>query len=134
MQIITSDFVPIQPIMVDSVVLAIGQRYDVIITANQTGGNFWMRAEAAKACASANNGVGLATFNYDDTPVADPSTTATAIDNGCNPPGALVPYVFNQVGNATNFLEQVQDLDINLYVPGVNSYSVRYRSPADEKC
>ena len=38
--IITSDFVPVQPIVVESVMVNIGQRYEVIIDANQTPGTF----------------------------------------------------------------------------------------------
>ena len=38
-QVITSDFVPIKPYYADWIFLGIGQRYDVVINANQTSGN-----------------------------------------------------------------------------------------------
>lgn len=38
-QVITSDFVPIKPYSANWIFVAIGQRYDVVITANQTSGN-----------------------------------------------------------------------------------------------
>lgn len=45
-QVITSDFVPIKPYYTNWVFLDIGQRYDVVVSANQTVGNYWFRAEA----------------------------------------------------------------------------------------
>lgn len=41
MTIITADTVPVQPRTVDSLFIGVGQRYDVIIDANQTPGNYW---------------------------------------------------------------------------------------------
>lgn len=37
--VIASDFVPIVPYSADWIFVGIGQRYDVVITANQTSGN-----------------------------------------------------------------------------------------------
>ena len=39
--VINSDLVPIKPYVTNWVLLAVGQRYDVVITANQTVGDYW---------------------------------------------------------------------------------------------
>ena len=48
--VITTDGYYIQPVEADYVIIHSGERYDVLITANQTGQNdFWMRAETLEA-------------------------------------------------------------------------------------
>lgn len=114
LQIITSDFVPIQPITVPVVMINIGQRYEVIIEANQTPGNYWFRAQTNTGCASANtnpNG-GLAIFTYSGIKVATPPTTATYTDPGCVEPSPLTPYVSNTVGSSADFMAQAQELEL----------------------
>ncbi|KAK3333014.1 multicopper oxidase [Cercophora scortea] len=53
-QVIGADFVSIEPFTTDILYIGIGQRYDVIITANQSaiGGDFWFRAETQNICGS----------------------------------------------------------------------------------
>jgi len=96
MQLITADFVPIHPVTVDSVLLAIGQRYEVIITANQTPGNYWFRAEAeAAGCLSYNDGSGLAIFSYKGAKKGTPTTKSTYTNGGtCDEPTGLVYVSF----------------------------------------
>jgi hypothetical protein len=63
--VIEADFIPTVPVAAGEwLLVAIGQRYDVIFEANQTAGNYWFRAEAANSCASASNGNGRAIFRY----------------------------------------------------------------------
>ncbi|KAG9583879.1 laccase precursor, partial [Aureobasidium melanogenum] len=74
--IIAADFIPVNPEPAPEwLLVAIGQRYDVIIDANQTSGNYWFRAEVASECGSASDGNGRAIFRYDasDTSVPDDS-------------------------------------------------------------
>ncbi|KAI4761530.1 putative multicopper oxidase, type 1 [Aureobasidium sp. EXF-3400] len=64
--VIAADFIPVNPVLPGEwLLVAIGQRYDVVIEANQTSGNYWFRAEAANACGSASRGNGRAIFRYD---------------------------------------------------------------------
>lgn len=79
--IIAADFIPVNPEPAPEwLLVAIGQRYDVIIDANQTSGNYWFRAEAANECASASDGNGRAIFRY------DASSTSVPEDNNETPP------------------------------------------------
>jgi FtsP/CotA-like multicopper oxidase with cupredoxin domain len=78
-QVIATDFVPINPYNTSHLQIGIGQRYDVIITANQTAGNYWFRAVADGLCQSRNTREGRAVFTYQGQTVADPTSNSTAI-------------------------------------------------------
>jgi len=96
--------------------IAVGQRYDVIFQANQAVGNYWLRASAITACASANNnGKAKAIFSYAGAPSGEPSSTAFADPGNCNEPTVLTPWVKNTV-DATAFLDQVDHLNIDIAV------------------
>lgn len=53
--VIANDFVPIKPYDTDSVLLASGQRYDVLVEANQDIGAYWLRAIYQTACNNNDN-------------------------------------------------------------------------------
>lgn len=119
--IITGDFVPVQPISRQWVLLGIGQRYEVIITANQAIGNYWFRAEAAPDCASANNGHGRAIFSYVGATAGDPSSSAwPAPTTGCVDESPLTAWVSNSVPSS-GFLSQAKNLNVNLQVEQVTT-------------
>ena len=119
--VVATDFTPVKPISTDSLLLGIGQRYEVIITADQPIGNYWMRATAENACASSGNNAGMAIFRYEGAPGGDPTTNSTAVDNGCNPPAPLTPWVPNNVGDVDKFNQQVTDLEVDLNIPGTTT-------------
>lgn len=48
--VITSDFVPVKKWDTNQLTRAIGQRYDVIISANQTVDNYWFRVQPGTDC------------------------------------------------------------------------------------
>ncbi|EXA36854.1 hypothetical protein FOQG_09814 [Fusarium oxysporum f. sp. raphani 54005] len=80
LQIVTSDFVPIEPYFNTSVLIGIGQRYNVIVEANPLAGdvneipedgNFWIRTWVADACGIAPGGdgyekTGILRYNHTD--------------------------------------------------------------------
>lgn len=110
MEVISADFVPIQPYTTDVLNIAIGQRYEVIVTANASADNYWMRAIAQTACsdnANPDNIMGI--IRYDNSSTADPTSTATAnaaVDECVDEPAAsLVPYVQVDVGTAADITE-----------------------------
>ena len=116
----TADFIPVKAIPgQDWVMLAIGQRYDVVFTANQTAGNYWFRAEVAGDCLSANNGKGRALFTYSTVTVDDTITDAnTAAPGGCSEL-VTVPY-WKQAVDSSTFAAQVKTLDTGVG-PGVTA-------------
>ena len=118
--VITSDFVPINPFTTNWILLAIGQRYDVIITANQTPGNYWFRAEVATDCASSNNFYGRSIFTYSGTTLADPTTNGTTAPSTCEDASPLVPW-WNTTVPSSDFTSQVQDLEVNIDVEQITT-------------
>ncbi|KAI4812168.1 putative multicopper oxidase, type 1 [Aureobasidium sp. EXF-8846] len=83
--VIAADFIPVvaEPAS-EWLLIAIGQRYDVVFEANQTSGNYWFRAEAASSCGSASNGNGRAIFRYDASDTSTPEDTGeTAPTSEC---------------------------------------------------
>ncbi|KAF1952869.1 hypothetical protein CC80DRAFT_167988 [Byssothecium circinans] len=74
LQVVSADFVPIEPFFTNSLSVGIGQRYSVIVHANQTSspnGKYWMRAEY-----NTTNGCNLDQTNF---PSAKPDTQRVGI-------------------------------------------------------
>jgi len=127
MQIMTSDFVPVQPITQSSIMMHIGQRYDVVVTADQAADNYWFRAEVETACNSSNLNAGKAIFNYAGVTLANPTTMPnTPIISSCTEPSPLTPWVPNNVSNQADFISQAKSFQVNLAVPGLttNNFNV----------
>jgi FtsP/CotA-like multicopper oxidase with cupredoxin domain len=116
--VISSDFVPIHPYTTNWILLGIGQRYDVIIDANQTSGSYWFRAETAQDCASSNNFYGRSIFTYSDATEAVPTTKATTIPSVCQDESPLVPWWKTTVPSS-DFDNQVRDLEVDINVEQV---------------
>ena len=120
MQVMTTDFVPVKPAYNQTILLAIGQRYDVVITANQTAGNYWFRAQVATDCQSGNDNTNgqLAIFSYDTVTTANPSSTAYATPStGCFEPTSLAPFWVQPVPSTSAF----SNLDVGLTNGSVNT-------------
>ncbi|KAK6082423.1 Laccase-2-like protein 4 [Seiridium cupressi] len=117
MTVIASDFVPIEPYTTDYINIGMGQRYDILITADQSAvaDQFWMRAIPQSACSdveTADNILGIVTY------VGDTSTEPTTVGydygaDSCDDETAnLVPYITKTVGGAE--LQAVEDASIAL--------------------
>lgn len=105
MQVIASDFVPIVPYNTTSVSIGMGQRYDVIVTATESTGNFWMRAIPQEACSDNDNVDNiLGIIRYDPTSTDEPTTTSYELDDSCADEDSdnLVPYLAIPVGDLTS--------------------------------
>ncbi|ETS82116.1 hypothetical protein PFICI_07118 [Pestalotiopsis fici W106-1] len=93
--VIGADLVAIKPYVTDSINVGMGQRYDVIVTANQKPGNYWLRSVPQTACSAANvqtlNIKGI--FNYDSVDVKTPKSTTSVSKDDCDDESDLVPYV-----------------------------------------
>ncbi|KAK6438685.1 laccase, multicopper oxidase, benzenediol:oxygen oxidorectuctase [Oleoguttula sp. CCFEE 5521] len=93
LQVMTSDFIPIVPFYTNWLLIGIGQRYDVVITANQTEGNYWFRANVATDCLSGNKMGALAIWSYDTVTAGTPTSSAfAAAAAGCYEPAGITPY------------------------------------------
>lgn len=109
--VISADFIPVVALPdQDWLLIAIGQRYDVVFTANETAGTYWFRAEAASSdCLSSAQGNGRALFTYSGETVSEPTDSGeSAPVDGCTEL-TTVPYWSQSVDSST-FDSQVQTL------------------------
>ncbi|KAF6787311.1 multicopper oxidase [Colletotrichum sojae] len=103
MLVIASDLVPITPYNTTVLDIGMGQRYDIIVTADQasTADNFWMRAVPQAACSdndSTDNIKGIVAYT---STVGTPSTTAYDYTDSCDDEtDNLVPYLSKTVSDA----------------------------------
>lgn len=114
--VMTADFIPVQPMAgQDWVLLAIGQRYDVVFTANATAGTYWFRAEVAGDCFSSNNGNGRALFTYAGSTISAPADSNEAPPStGCTEL-VTIPY-WNQAVDQTQYETELKSLTVGLTV------------------
>lgn len=105
MTVVASDLVPIVPYETDNIIVGGGQRYDVIIEADQTPGeNYWLRAPYQTACnqnsnENANNILGIVRYRGANS-TTDPTTTISPnVDDSCGdePYASLTPWVQHDV-------------------------------------
>ncbi|KAF2089865.1 multicopper oxidase [Saccharata proteae CBS 121410] len=98
--VVQNDLVPIVPYNTNAILLNIGQRYNVIVEANASPGDYWMRTEipgGPGGCGAvsdrANNVTGI--VRYDSSSTALPTTVANDYPSDCHdePADLLVPVL-----------------------------------------
>jgi FtsP/CotA-like multicopper oxidase with cupredoxin domain len=127
--VIQADFVPIVPYSTQWLFIGIGQRYDVIITANQAISSYWFRADVQQACGANNNNFNIkAIFNYASAAAGNPTTIGATYTQSCTDETQIVPYVKKDVPSA-DFITHVQQLNVTLNgggIPGSNGNIVTW--------
>lgn len=102
--VIQTDFVPVTPLSVSSLFVGIGQRYDVLITANQAVGNYWFNVtySGTGACGTSNNPAPASIFSYTGAPAGNPTTPGTKpADTYCSDNTNFAPVVSRTVSTPT---------------------------------
>ena len=126
--IVSADFVPITPYTTDVIGLGPGQRYEVIITADQSSvaSDFWFRAVPDTFCSSPNdmtdNIRGIIHYgNSTGTPTTSPWTTDSSYLN-CEDPAiaSLVPIVSKDAGASAD-LQATRNVTVQ-QVTGTNVF------------
>ncbi|KAK2625165.1 hypothetical protein QTJ16_005534 [Diplocarpon rosae] len=117
--VIAMDLVPIVPYETSMLSIGMGQRYDIVLSASASSGDYWIRAIPQVACSdndSADNIMGI--LRYDSTSTADPTTSAYTYTDTCNDEdmSTLVPYLSKTVST--------EDLDDDFAVTVGKSDSV----------
>ncbi|KAF9247021.1 laccase [Melanogaster broomeanus] len=74
MTIIEADGIETLPVAVDSLLVFPGQRYSVVVTANQTVGNYWIRALSDQPGDTFDGGRNMAILRYKGAPAQDPTS------------------------------------------------------------
>ncbi|TVY44289.1 oxidoreductase [Lachnellula subtilissima] len=141
MTVIANDFVPIKPYTTNVVTLGIGQRSDVLVTANagRSDSAFWMRSNISTICGITTQPAALAAIYYDRADTSKPPTS-TAWD--IPDPGTCanddlsltVPYypVAPSTPSTTQTLEinyHFNDTGHFLWTLGANSFRADYNQP-----
>ncbi|KAH8818025.1 laccase precursor [Hyaloscypha sp. PMI_1271] len=126
--VIANDLVPIVPYETESLLVSIGQRYDVIVEASAVADNYWLRAGWVTACAANLNPADITGIvRYDSTSTADPTSTGITVGSNCGdePLESLVPYLAMNVGNYTEVTEEALSFAFtNYFVWTINSSSL----------
>lgn len=103
-----------------------GQRYDVIINANQTAGNYWLRV--SPGCGKnkiQDAGVPLgAILHYSGAPEGNPNSTGVTMRTTCNDETNLVPFVINQVPRSV--VPAARELALNRFVDQSQNFLFRW--------
>ena len=103
MTVMSTDFVPIVPYESDNVLINMGQRYDIVIEADQQPKDYWLRSGFISSCIpnyAAENITGI--VRYDNKSTATPSTESSVVREGTcldESPGKLVPWLPIDVPN-----------------------------------
>ncbi|KAK2598057.1 hypothetical protein QQS21_005834 [Conoideocrella luteorostrata] len=87
MMVIASDLVPIEPYFTTVLNIGIGQRYDVVVTADQGGfvaSNFWMRAIPQTACSENDSRDNIRGIVYYGDKPGTPETTGYNYTDSCD--------------------------------------------------
>ncbi|KAF7929387.1 uncharacterized protein EAE98_005305 [Botrytis deweyae] len=125
MVVIANDFVPVKPYTTNVVTLAVGQRTDVLVTANvgTSDSSFWMRSNISTTCSLSNQPNALAAIYYDG---ADTNSTPASTAWDVPDPGTCTndeldttePYY----SLAAETSSTTQNLDIGSYVNDTGSF------------
>ncbi|KAJ8508845.1 hypothetical protein ONZ45_g8915 [Pleurotus djamor] len=79
--IIEADGQNTEPLQVDQLQIFPGQRYSIVLNANQTVGNYWIRANPSTGDPGFDNNMNSAILRYQGAPIAEPSTVETTPAN-----------------------------------------------------
>ncbi|KAG9308843.1 laccase [Chiua virens] len=116
MTIIEVDGNEVEPVEVDSIPILAGQRYSVVVTANQTVGNYWIRALSNAPNSSYSGDQNLAILRYEGAKDENPTSSAT-YDIGFNE-SSLHPLV----NPGAPGVPEIGKADVNLqFSVGTNS-------------
>ena len=96
MTVIAMDLVPIVPYTTTMLSIGMGQRYDIIVNASESSGNYWIRAIPQVECSDNDNADNIkGIFMYDSTNTTEPSSSAYSYTDSCDDEdmSTLVPYL-----------------------------------------
>ncbi|KAK3334531.1 Cupredoxin, partial [Neurospora tetraspora] len=101
--VISTDLVPITPVVRSKLFMAVGQRYDVIVEANQAVGNYWLNAtlEAAGNCGTSQNKFPAAIIQYSGaSSTALPTNKGTPVTAACAGESGFAPIVKRTISSS----------------------------------
>lgn len=101
-EVVANDLVPITPINKTQLFMAVGQRYDVVVRANQAVDNYWLNVTLSPSnlCGTSRNKFPAAVFHYDGASTGNPTNKGSAVTAGCADETGMKPVVPRQVSQA----------------------------------
>lgn len=114
-KVIATDLVPVKPVVMSQLFLGLGQRYDVIIEANQPVGNYWFNVTLGGGgiCGASRVPFPAAIFHYEGAPDALPTDTGPTITADCSDLTDFEPIVPRTLDPST-FEANEKQLDVDL--------------------
>ncbi|KAF8342651.1 laccase [Cantharellus anzutake] len=117
-----------RPVTVDSIQIFSGQRYSVVVTANQMVGNYWIRASPSTGTSGFTGGINSAILRYVGAAKEEPSGTTQTVGTTLNET-SLIPLENPGAPGGSN----PADVSINIAIAFTNaSFSINgvvYKSP-----
>lgn len=125
--VIEADGEGVVPLLVDSLVISPGQRYSVVLNANQPVDNYWIRAEPSRGIPGFAGGINSAILRYSGAPVSEPLTVQhpsimplleTALVPSTSPAAPGIPAQ----GQADVVINIAHDFDFDSFHYRMNGY------------
>ena len=117
MTIIEVDGTEVQPVEVDSIPIYAGQRYSVVVTVDQTVGNYWIRALSSATNATFDGGQNTGILRYEGAADEDPTSEAGPYELEFDE-GNLHPLI----NPGAPGVPEIGQADVNLVLaPGITS-------------
>ena len=100
--VVATDLVPVTPVIRSSLFVGVGQRYDVVIEANQKVDNYWFNAtlESSNLCGRTRNPAPAAVFHYDGAGAGNPTNPGPRVAAACAGEAGFAPVVRRSVPSA----------------------------------
>ncbi|KAJ5604430.1 hypothetical protein N7510_009584 [Penicillium lagena] len=140
--VIANDFVPLAPFTTTVVPIGMGQRYDVIMTADQPLDNYWMRAVPQTFCSNNTSGDNIkGVIRYAGAPHTDPASSKWDYgdDVQCEDfvMSKLVPHLAldadlnknSRLVNSPAAVDAVGDPSLYLWTLGGSAFNVSWQDP-----
>lgn len=126
MTVIETDWVPIVPYTTTTLNIAMGQRYDVIVKADQgaIATDFWMRAIPQLACSTNNATDNIRGVVHYGSSTGTPTTTGYSYTDECVDElyTSLVPHVRQNVGPSS--ISEIKDVNATKNAEGLFRWTV----------
>jgi FtsP/CotA-like multicopper oxidase with cupredoxin domain len=117
MTIIEVDGTEVQPVEVDSIPILAGQRYSVVVTADQPVGSYWIRSLSDLPNATFEGGQNMAILRYEGAPDQDPTSAPGPYELSFDE-GNLHPLI----NPGAPGIPEIGKADVNLQIAsGINS-------------
>jgi FtsP/CotA-like multicopper oxidase with cupredoxin domain len=118
--VVHTDLVPVEPIVKNQLFLAVGQRYDVIVEANQPVDNYWLNVTLAPGnlCGRCDNKFPAAVIHYDGAGSGLPTNRGTPVTAACSEETGFVPVVKRSL-NPSEF-KVMQQFRVDLEQPSLD--------------